>query len=162
METSKKLFREAKSCMKICSTLCSGGAASSHRVNFKYRRSCLAIVIFCCFIIFCLTVKAKRPLLPIACNCVVCDLFRGSHSQFGKGARPHLCMDEWNRPTPVLKRLSLTKLFGTSPSQQAWHRSWAQKHGAWKYFHSTPHSIYDLSTQKRGRQVRQGFPKDSA
>ena len=31
------------------------------------------------------------------------------HSQFGKGARPHLCMDKWNRPTPVLKRLSLTQ-----------------------------------------------------
>ena len=31
------------------------------------------------------------------------------HSQFGKGARPHLCMDEWNRPTPVRRRLSLTQ-----------------------------------------------------
>ena len=31
------------------------------------------------------------------------------HSQFGEGARPHLCMDEWNRPTPVCKRLSLTQ-----------------------------------------------------
>ena len=31
------------------------------------------------------------------------------HSQFGEGARPHLCMDEWNRPTSVLKRLSLTE-----------------------------------------------------
>ena len=33
-----------------------------------------------------------------------------SHSQFGKGARPHLCMDEWNRPTPVRRRLSLTQV----------------------------------------------------
>ena len=31
------------------------------------------------------------------------------HLQFGKGARPHLCMDEWNRPTPVRRRLSLTQ-----------------------------------------------------
>ena len=31
------------------------------------------------------------------------------HSQFAEGARPHLCMDEWNRPTPFLKRLSLTQ-----------------------------------------------------
>ena len=31
------------------------------------------------------------------------------HSQFGEGARPHLCMDEWNRPTPVRRRLSLTQ-----------------------------------------------------
>ena len=30
-------------------------------------------------------------------------------SQFGEGTRPHLCMDEWNCPTPVLKRLSLTQ-----------------------------------------------------
>ena len=31
------------------------------------------------------------------------------HSQFGEGARPHLCMDEWNRPTPVRRRLSSTQ-----------------------------------------------------
>ena len=31
------------------------------------------------------------------------------HSQFGEGSRPHLCMDEWNRPTPVRRRLSLTQ-----------------------------------------------------
>ena len=31
------------------------------------------------------------------------------YSQFGEGARPHLCMDEWNRPTPVRSRLSLTQ-----------------------------------------------------
>ena len=30
------------------------------------------------------------------------------HSQFGEGARPHLCMDEWNRSAPVRRRLSLT------------------------------------------------------
>ena len=52
------------------------------------------------------------------------------HSQFGEGARPHLCMDEWNRPTPVRKRLSLTQATRGKPSQQACHRSRAQKHGA--------------------------------
>ena len=31
------------------------------------------------------------------------------HSQFGKEARPHLCMDESNRRTPVCRRLSLTQ-----------------------------------------------------
>ena len=31
------------------------------------------------------------------------------HSQFGEGARPHLCMDKSNRPTPVRRRLSLTQ-----------------------------------------------------
>ena len=29
------------------------------------------------------------------------------HSQLGEGARPYLYMEKWNRPTPVLKRLSL-------------------------------------------------------
>ena len=32
-----------------------------------------------------------------------------SHPQFAEGARPHLCMDKWNRPTPVRRRLSLTQ-----------------------------------------------------
>ena len=31
------------------------------------------------------------------------------HSQFGEGPRPHLCMDEWNHPKPVRRRLSLTQ-----------------------------------------------------
>ena len=37
------------------------------------------------------------------------------HSQFGEGARPHLCMDKWNRPTPVLNRLSLTQAARDKP-----------------------------------------------
>ena len=31
------------------------------------------------------------------------------YSQLGEGATPHLCMDEWNRTTPVLRRLSVTQ-----------------------------------------------------
>ena len=53
-------------------------------------------------------------------------------------------------------------LLGVSLSQQAWHRSRAQKRGTWKHFHSTPFSICDLSIQKRGYQVWQGCLKDSA
>ena len=113
--------------------------------------------------------KTVRPRAPCGAQCMghairtwsaVCSV--APHSQFGEGARPHLCMEEWNRPTSVLKRLSLTKQLGTSLSQQAWHRSWAQKHGAWKNSYNTPHSIYDLSIQKRACQVRKGCPKDSA
>ena len=37
------------------------------------------------------------------------------HSQFGEGARSHLCMDKWNRSTPVCKRLSLTKAARDKP-----------------------------------------------
>ena len=37
------------------------------------------------------------------------------HSQFDEGERPHLCMDEWNRPTPVRRRLSLTQAARSKP-----------------------------------------------
>ena len=59
--------------------------------------------------------KTVRPRAPCGARCIghtvstwsaVCS--EAPHSQFGEGARPHLCMDEWNRPTPVRRRLSLT------------------------------------------------------
>ena len=59
--------------------------------------------------------KTLRPRAPYGARCIrhavstwsaVCS--EAPHSQFGEGARPHLCMDEWNRPTPVRRRLSLT------------------------------------------------------
>ena len=51
--------------------------------------------------------KTVRPRAPCGARCTghpstwsaVCS--EAPHSQFGEGARPHLCMDEWNRPTPV-------------------------------------------------------------
>ena len=52
--------------------------------------------------------KTVRPRAPCGTRCIghavstwsaVCS--KAPHSQFGEGARPHLCMDEWNRPTPV-------------------------------------------------------------
>ena len=113
--------------------------------------------------------KTVRPCARCGARCIghavstlsaVCS--EALHSQFGKGARPHLCMDKWNHPTPVRRRLSLTQAAQVSPSQQAWHRSQAQKHRAWKHFHSTPFSICDLSIQNRGCQIWQGCPKDSA
>ena len=60
--------------------------------------------------------KTVRPRAPCGARCIghavstwsaVCS--EAPHSQFGEGARPHLCMDEWNRPTPVCRRLSLTQ-----------------------------------------------------
>ena len=78
------------------------------------------------------------------------------HSQFGEEARPHLCMNEWNRPTTVLKRLSLTQAARDKPIPTGLAVFLRTKHGAWKNFRSPSHSIYDLSTQKRGCQVRQG------
>ena len=60
--------------------------------------------------------KTVRPRAPCGARCIghavstwsaVCS--EAPHSQFGEGARPNLCMDEWNRPTPVRRRLSLTQ-----------------------------------------------------
>ena len=60
--------------------------------------------------------KTVRPRAPCDARCIghavrtwsaVCS--EVPHSQFGEGVRPHLCMDEWNRPTPVRRRLSLTQ-----------------------------------------------------
>ena len=60
--------------------------------------------------------KTVRPRAPCGARCIghavktwsaVCS--DSPHSQFGKGARPHLCMDEWNRPTPVRRRFSLAQ-----------------------------------------------------
>ena len=113
--------------------------------------------------------KTVRPRAPCGARCIghavstwsaVCS--EAPHSQFGEGARPQLCIDEWNRPTPVRRRLSLTQAARGKPIQQAWHWSRAQKHGAWKHFYNTPFSICDLSIQRRGCQVWQDCPKDSA
>ena len=60
--------------------------------------------------------KTVRPRAPCGARCIehavntwsaVCS--EAPHSQSGEGARPHLCMDECNRPTPVRRRLSLTQ-----------------------------------------------------
>ena len=60
--------------------------------------------------------KTVRPRAPCGARCIghavstwsaVCS--EAPHSQFGEGARLHLCMDEWNRPTTNRRRLSLTK-----------------------------------------------------
>ena len=60
--------------------------------------------------------KTVRPRAPCGARCIghavstwsaVCS--EAPHSQFGEGVRPHLCMDEWNRPTPVRTQLSLTQ-----------------------------------------------------
>ena len=84
------------------------------------------------------------------------------HSQFDEGAKPHLCMDEWNRLTPFRRLLSLTQAARGKPIPTSLALVLAQKHGAWKHFHSIPCSICDLSIKKRGCQVWQGCTKDSA
>ena len=60
--------------------------------------------------------KTVRPRAPCGAPCIghavstwsaVCS--EVPHSQFGEGARPHLYMYEWDRPTPVHRRLNLTQ-----------------------------------------------------
>ena len=60
--------------------------------------------------------KTVRPRAPCGARCIghavrtwsaVCS--EVPHWQFGKGARPHLCMEKWNHLTPVRRRLSLTQ-----------------------------------------------------
>ena len=66
--------------------------------------------------------KTVKPCAPCGARCMghairtwsaVCSA--ALHSQFGEGARSHLCMDEWNRPAPVLKRLNLTQAVRDNP-----------------------------------------------
>ena len=66
--------------------------------------------------------KTVRPRAPCGARCIghavrtwsaVCS--EAPHSQFGEGARPLLCMDEWNCPTPVRRRLSLTQAVRGKP-----------------------------------------------
>ena len=66
--------------------------------------------------------KTVRPRAPCGARCIghavrtwsaVCS--EAPHSQFGEGAGPHGCMDEWNRPTPFLRRLSLTRAARDKP-----------------------------------------------
>ena len=58
--------------------------------------------------------KTVRSIIPRGTRCMehakimwyaVCSL--APHSDFAEEARPHLCMDELKRPTPVRRRLNL-------------------------------------------------------
>ena len=66
--------------------------------------------------------KTVRPRAPCGARCIgdavrtwssVCS--EAPHSQFGEGAKTHLCMDEWNHPTPVRRPLSLTQAARGNP-----------------------------------------------
>ena len=114
--------------------------------------------------------KTVRPRAPCGARCIghavstwsaVCS--EAPHSQFGEGARPHLCMDEWNRPTPVRRRLSLTQAARGKPIPTGLAPVWGTKARSLEAFsqYSVFHLYYNLSIQRRGCQVWQGCPKDS-
>ena len=69
-----------------------------------------------------LSFQTVRPCVPCGTRCMghavitwsaVCS--DAPHSLFGEGARPHLCMVKWNRPTPVCRRLSLIHVARDKP-----------------------------------------------
>ena len=112
--------------------------------------------------------KTVRPRAPCVARCIghaikpwfaVCS--EAPHLQFGEGARPRLCMDEWNRPTPVNRRLSLTKAARGKPIPTGLVPVPSTKSRSWKHFPNSPFSICGLSIQKSGCQVWQGCPNDS-
>ena len=116
-----------------------------------------------------LSFKTVRTHAPCGAPCIghavstwsaVCSA--APHSQFGEGARPHLCMDEWNRPTPVCRRLSLTQAARGKPIPTGLAPVSGTKARSLEAFSQTPFSICDLSIQRRRCQVWQGCPRDSA
>ena len=89
-----------------------------------------------------LSSKTVRPRAPCGARCIgyavrtwFADCSKAPHTQFGEGARPHLCMDKWIRPTPIRRRLSLTQATRGKLIPTGLHQSRKQKHGAWKHFH---------------------------
>ena len=110
--------------------------------------------------------KTVRPRAPCGARCIghavrtwsaVCS--EALHLQFGEGGRPYLCMDERNRPTPVRRRLSLTQAARGKPIPTTLAPVPGAKTRSLEAFSQSPHSICDLSIQRRGCQVWQGCPK---
>ena len=104
--------------------------------------------------------KTVRPRAPCGARCIghavrtwsaVCS--KAPHSQFGEGVRLHLCMDEWNRPTPVRRRLSLTQAARGKPIPTGLAPVSGTKARSLKAFHNTLFSICGLSIQRRGCEV---------
>ena len=68
-------------------------------------------------------------------------------------------MDEWNCPTPVRRRLSLTQAARGNPIPIGLAPVWGTKAQSLEAF--SQYSVFYLSIQKRGCQVWQGYPNDS-
>ena len=113
--------------------------------------------------------KTVRPRAPCGARCIGHAVSTWSagcsevpHSQFGEGARPHLCMDEWNRPILVRRRLSLTQGARGKPIPTSMAPVSGTKARSLEAFSQYSVSICDLSIQRHGYQVWQGYPKDFA
>ena len=113
--------------------------------------------------------KTVRPRAPCGARCIehairtwcaVCS--EAPHSQFGKGARPHLCMDEWNCATPVRRRLSLIQTARGKPIPTGLAPVLGTKTWSLEAFLQYSLSICDLSIQKRECQAWKDCAKNSA
>ena len=89
---------------------------------------------------------------------VVCS--EALHSQFGKGMRPHLCIDEWNFSTLVHRQLSLTEAVWSQLNGKGLALVMGMKSGAWMYFHNTPCSICNSSPEMHRCLVWKSYLKD--
>ena len=72
------------------------------------------------------------------------------HTQFGQETRARSCMYELNHPTPICKRLSLTRAVRGKPFLTGTPLVLGMKPSSWMHSHSTPCSIYGSSIGKRG------------
>ena len=93
--------------------------------------------------------KTVRPCAPCGARCIahtvstwsmVCS--EAPHLQFGEGVRPHLCMDKWNRPTPVHRQLSLTQAAQGKPIPTGLAPVPGTK--AWSLETFSQYSVFDL------------------
>ena len=113
--------------------------------------------------------KTVRPRAPCGARCIGQAVSTWSavyseapHSQFDERARPHLCMDKWNRPTSVRRRLSLTHAARGEPITTCLEPVSGTKARSLEAFSQYYVFHCGLCIQKRGCQVWQGCPKDSA
>ena len=107
-----------------------------------------------------LSSKAVRLRVPCDAGCIMQDCSdsirtrsavcsEAPHSQSGERGRLHLCMDEWIRPTPVRRRLSLTQAVRCKLNPTSLVLVVGMKTRNLDMFRRIRGLIYKLSTQKR-------------
>ena len=94
---------------------------------------------------------------------VVCSFFRGAALAIDEGARPHLCIDKWNRLTLLRWRLRLTQAVRNKLTPTGLELVLSMKvHGAWMCSRRIPRFTYNSFTEKRRCLARQGCLKHFA
>ena len=96
------------------------------------------------------------------CWNMVCGLLRGATLAIRCRSEIPFVHGQMELPNTSPQAVELNQAARGKPIPTGLAPSAAQKHGAWKHFHSIRRSICDLSIQKRRFQDWQGCPKDSA